>query len=126
MLLGVEEMDRLRASGSPPAVFAVDCYRKVVERFEALVGEPVMALPDPIAMAVAIDPGLCRTEFLYVTVETTSELTRGATIVDRWGVLGQPPNVRVCFEPDAARFKRMLFDLKTATSRPSRGSYGRW
>jgi len=25
-------------------------------------------------------------------------------------VLGQPPNAQVCFDPDAARFKRMLFE----------------
>jgi purine nucleosidase len=110
MLLGLEEMDRLRASGSPLAVFAMDCNRQVADLCEELFGEPVLAMPDPIAMAVAIDPGVCRTEALYVTVETTSELTRGETVVDRWGVLGQPPNVRVCFDPDAARFKRMLFE----------------
>ena len=113
MLLGVNELDRLRASGSPLAVFAVDCNRKVADLYQELVGEPVVGAPDPIAMAVAIDPGICRTELLYVTVETTSELTRGETVVDRWGVLGQPPNVQVCFDPDAARFKRLLFDLLT-------------
>ena len=110
MLLRLEDMDRLRTSGSPLAVFAVDCHRQAVARFEARWGEPVLALPDPIAVAVAIDPGVCRTEALYVTVETTSELTRGETVVDRWGVLGQPPNAQVCFDPDAARFKRMLFE----------------
>jgi purine nucleosidase len=113
LLLGVEEIDRLRASGSPLAAFAVDCNHRVRDLLQKLLGEPVMALPDPIAIAVAIDPGLCRTESLYVTVETTSELTRGETVVDRWGVLGQPPNVQVCFDPDAARFKRLLFDTLT-------------
>jgi purine nucleosidase len=113
MLLGVEEIDCLRASGSPLAAFAVDCNRRVRDLLQKLLGEPVMALPDPIAMAVAIDPGLCRTESLYVTVETTSELTCGETVVDRWGVLGQPPNVQVCFDPDPARFKRLLFDTLT-------------
>ena len=113
MLLGVEEIGRLRSNGSPLAVFAVDCHRQVRKLYENLFGEPVMGLPDPIAMAVAIDPGLCRTESLYVTVETTSELTRGETVVDRRGVLGQPPNALVCFDPNPARFKHMLFDTLT-------------
>ena len=113
MLVDVEEMVRLRDSGSPFAVLAVDCYHKAVALFEERSGEPAMSMPDPIAMAVAIDPNVCRTEFLYVTVETTSELTRGETVVDRRGVLGQPPNAHVCFDPDAARFKRMLFDTLT-------------
>jgi purine nucleosidase len=113
MLLTIDEIDRLRASESRCAAFAVDCNRRVVEVFEELVGAPTIALPDAIAMAMAMDPNLCRTEALYVTVETTSELTRGETVVDRWSVLGQPPNVEVCFDPNAKRFKQMLFDTLT-------------
>ena len=107
------QVERLRSNGSSLARFAVDCNRKVRDLYKELLGQPVMALPDAIAMAMAIDPGLCRTESLYVTVETTSELTRGETVVDRWGVLGQPPNVQVCFDPAPARFKRLLFDTLT-------------
>jgi purine nucleosidase len=113
MVLGVEEIDRLRSNGSSLARFAVDCNRKVRDAYKRLLGQTVMALPDAIAIAVAIEPRLCRTESLYVTVETTSELTCGETVVDRWGVLGQPPNVQVCFDPDAARFKRLFFDTLT-------------
>jgi purine nucleosidase len=113
MQLKVEERNHLRASGSRCAEFAVDCTRKLVEVYERLFGMSSIGLPDAIAVAVAIDPSICRTEVLYVTVETTSELTRGETVVDRWGVLGQSPNVEVCFDPDAAKFKHMLFDTLT-------------
>jgi purine nucleosidase len=113
MLLNAEEMDRLQTSGSACAAFAVECTRKVVGLFEQFVGAPALPLPDAIAVAMAIDRSVCRTEKLYVTVETVSELTRGETVVDRFGVLGQPPNVEVCFDPDAAQYKEMLFDVLT-------------
>jgi purine nucleosidase len=110
MLLSEEEMEHLRSSGSARARFAVDCSRKVVSVVEPMLGRRALPLPDPIAMAVAIEPGICRTEELYVAVETTGELTRGETVVDRWGVLGREPNVEVCFDPDPIRFKRLLFE----------------
>lgn len=113
MLLSAEEMDHLRDSSSPCAHFAVNCTRKVVALFEQLVSVPALPLPDAIAMAMAIDRSVCRTEKLYVTVETISELTRGETVVDRFGVLGQPPNVEVCFDPDATKYKQMLFHTLT-------------
>jgi len=128
MLLNAEEMDRLRASGSTYATFVVDCAHRAVALFDQLLGTPTLPLPDAIAMAVAIDRSVCRIEKLYVAVETTSELTRGETVVDRWGVLRQPPGrerhrgmtllddlalVDVCFDPDAARYKRMLFTALT-------------
>lgn len=70
-----------------------------------------MTLCDPVAMAVALDRRICtHAEKKYVDVETTSELTRGETVVDRFGVLRQEPNIEVCLAIDAARFKELLFD----------------
>jgi purine nucleosidase len=113
MSLDAKEIQLLQHHASPYARFAIDCNRNVLQVFERLLGKSVLALPGPIAMAMAIDRSICQREFLYATVETNSELTRGETVVDSWGVLGQPPNVRVCFDPDAAKFKQMLFDTLT-------------
>jgi purine nucleosidase len=68
MQLKVEEMNHLRASGSPCAEFAVDCNQKVVEVYERLFGMTSIGLLDAIAVAGAIDPSICCTEALYVTV----------------------------------------------------------
>jgi len=116
MLLTADEMAYLRSTGSRCAEFALDCNRVVLAVYRELLGEPVLALGDAIAMAVAIDSSICRKEFLYVAVETGSNLTRGETVVDSWRVLGQPPNAYVCFGPDAAKFKRLLFDTLTGPS----------
>ena len=52
-----------------------------------------MNLPDPITVAIALDNAIMtRSGFFHVDVETMSELTRGETVVDRYGTLGKPPN----------------------------------
>jgi purine nucleosidase len=113
MLINQAEMKRLRESSGPCGRFAVDCCRKVVPVVEQLIGQPSLSLPDGIAMAVAIDPSVCRTEALHVSVETRGQYTRGETIVDRFGVLGCEPNVDVCFDPDSRLFKHLLFSALT-------------
>ena len=68
-------------------------------------------LPDPIAMAVAIDPTVATvTKHLHVAIETKSELTRGATVVDHLGITGQEPNARVVLVASRERFLRILYD----------------
>ncbi len=116
MLVTPAEIESLRQSGNPRAQFAVDCSHRVVKLVEATIGRPALSLPDAIAMAVAIDDSICRREHLYVAVETDSLLTRGETVVDRNDRLKQSPNAWVCFNPDAARFKQLLFNALTGAA----------
>jgi purine nucleosidase len=68
-------------------------------------------LPDPIAMAVAIDPTVATvTKHLHVAIETKSELTRGATVVDHLGITGQEPNTRVVLAASRERFIHVLYN----------------
>jgi len=68
--------------------------------------------PDAVTVAGIIDPSLfTRVEKRYVAVETTSELTRGMTVVDELGVLKRAPNTSVVYEADGALFKSMLHNL---------------
>jgi purine nucleosidase len=68
-------------------------------------------LPDPIAMAVAIDPTVAKvTKHLHVAIETKGELTRGATVVDHLGITGQEPNARVVLAASRERFLHVLYD----------------
>lgn len=67
-------------------------------------------LPDPIAMAVALDPGVTvRAERLHVDVETKGDLTCGETVVDHLGITGRPPNVNVVLEASRERFLSVLY-----------------
>ena len=68
-------------------------------------GEGYLAhLHDPLAAAVALDPGLIQTRATTVDVELTGTLTRGMTIADwsrRWG---REPNAHVGVGVDPAAF----------------------
>jgi len=67
-------------------------------------------LPDPIAMAVALDPDVAtRTERLHVDVETKGELTAGETVVDHLGITGEEPNADVVLEASRERFLSVLY-----------------
>lgn len=111
-LLSEEDMKAMRVLKTPYADFALDCNREALKVGREWLGLLGMPQPDPVAMAVALDREVCtHAERKYVDVETTSELTRGETVVDRFGVLNKQPNIEVCFALDAAKFKSLLFSL---------------
>jgi purine nucleosidase len=107
-VLSHAEMAEIRALG-PLAELAIDCNAAALRASTGWLQEAGLTQPDPVAMAVALDPTICTLrERCYVAVETQSELTRGMTVVDRWGVLKQPPNIDVCYAIDAPRWKALL------------------
>lgn len=72
-------------------------------------------LPDPLAMAVALDPGLVtESREQFVTVEVHGSTTRGQTVIDHFNLTGSEPNVRIVTrllqEEVYAMFRRMLTD----------------
>ncbi len=106
-----EEMAELRTLG-PLAQLAVDCNAAAYRASTEWLHEAGLTQPDPVAMSVALDPTICTVrEQRYVEVETHSELTRGMTVVDRFGVLNRPPNIDVCYAIDVDRWKALLWEL---------------
>jgi purine nucleosidase len=95
----------------PLGIFAVE-IQATLEAFAA--AETAIAgfdLPDPIAVAVALDPAVATdVRFLNVMVETSGELTTGQTVVDHLGIAKRPPNVHVVLEASRERFVRLLHD----------------
>lgn len=104
------ELDHLAALG-PIGEFCAGIQRQLLEFCRTVTKIDGIDLPDPITMAVAIDPTIA-TETLstHVAVETTGTLTRGMTVVDRLGLLGHEPNARVVLRADRERFIRLLQD----------------
>jgi purine nucleosidase len=116
---------RARALGTPRAHFAVDCNANALDANLRFFSEDGIGLPDPVAMAVALDPSVAtRTSRHAVDVECEGALTRGMTVVDQLDVVrrgladmaGWPeaaaerePHVTVCWEIDVPRFKEMVF-----------------
>ncbi|MFN8377537.1 MAG: nucleoside hydrolase [Anaerolineae bacterium] len=55
---------------------------------------PGYLIPDPLAMAVVLEPNLALESFRhYTVVELTGQYTRGQTVIDYMDRLGQPANV---------------------------------
>jgi purine nucleosidase len=105
------ELAALRELGDL-ARLAVDCNAAALRASTGWLREEGLTQPDPVAMAVAIDPSICTVrERCFVAVETHSDLTRGMTVADRWNVLKRAPNIEVCYAIDAGRWKALLFDL---------------
>jgi inosine-uridine nucleoside N-ribohydrolase len=65
---------------------------------------------DAVAMAHVIDPTLLDIRDCGVRVDTGSELSRGRTYVDLWGVAGWPPNHHVAVGIDSERFFELLIE----------------
>jgi purine nucleosidase len=100
------DADELRALG-PRGAFAVDIQRTLVEFTRTQTQLAGFDLPDPIAMAIALDPMVATTvRPARVDVDTSEADTRGKTIVDEGG----DPNADVVFEASRERFLALLRD----------------
>ncbi|MFK8083719.1 MAG: nucleoside hydrolase [Granulosicoccus sp.] len=105
------EMSRIIALGTPRARLAIESNRLALEALRNLQGQTGLALADPVAMAVAIDPEIVTDQaFLPVHIETGSELTRGMSVVDRNNVMGNDPVANVCLAINTNRWKSLLLD----------------
>jgi purine nucleosidase len=108
--LGPSDQAYVRAMNTPYADFTLDCNATAIKANQEWLGDPALALPDPVTMAIALDPSVCtRKGKHYVDVEIHSELTRGMTVVDELGVLNQAANIEVCWAIDIPRWKETLY-----------------
>jgi inosine-uridine nucleoside N-ribohydrolase len=76
-------------------------------------GDGGIALHDPLAAAVALDPSLVGYEALHVEVECEGRVTRGMSIADRRPLRSHHrgrPNCRVAMSVDVPRFLDLFLD----------------
>ena len=123
--LDAADIAAVRAVGTPLANFAIDCNRTAAAAYRAQTGDAGISLPDPTAMAVALDRSVVTSVSSHrVMIECHSELTRGMTVVDQLNVADDPRNaaqwpthlrpMSVVWTIDVPRFKRQLFDAVAA------------
>jgi purine nucleosidase len=119
------EIQYIRGLETELGQFAINCNSVAIKANYKQSREVGIALPDPVAMAVALDPTIAtRASKHYVEVETQSELTRGMTIVDQLNIIpdernqvlwkaltNRDPNVQVVWEIDIPRWKEMLYSV---------------
>ena len=121
-VLNPDDIAHIRALATPFADFALDSNSTAASAYETQTGEPGISLPDPIAMAVLLDPALnLVSTYHHVEIETASELTRGMTVVDRLSVATDERNrllwsttthqsapAEICWKLDIAGWKSSL------------------
>ena len=103
------EAAALRAIGTNAAAFCVDIQTALVNYAVMKSGLPGFDLPDPVAMAVALDPAIVTaSKRLHVEVDIGWGRSRGQTIVDRRRDPDRAPNVTVIDAVSRAAFIAML------------------
>jgi inosine-uridine nucleoside N-ribohydrolase len=105
---GPDEREQLRTTGSVGSVVAefLDFFAAAYEGFFGFDAPP---LHDPVAVAAVIEPHLLKTRPMRVDIECESDLTRGETVCDFYGVTGKEPNAEVGIELDREGFFELLY-----------------
>ena len=92
-VLNESEIHDVLALGMALSEFAIRANSVAAIAYQQQTGQTGISLPDPVAMAVLLDPTLkLEVSRHYVAIECGSDLTRGMTVVDRLGVATDPRN----------------------------------
>lgn len=110
MLSTRARVERFRELGNRTGIATAEML-EFFERFdEAKYGWEGGPLHDPCVIAYLLKPDLFVGKHVNVVIETSSELTRGMTVVDFWGVTGRVKNVNYLRSGDAERFYDLLVE----------------
>jgi pyrimidine-specific ribonucleoside hydrolase len=121
-LFRAADVERLERLGTRVATVFADLLR-FFGRFHAQrYGWDGSPIHDAVTVAHLAMPDLVRTVPYRVDVETTSELTRGRTVVDLYAQTGRPPNVDVGRDIDRERFVDLLIEAVAAVGAVEAGA----
>ena len=104
-VVNVAEMEDILALGTDFAHFAIQSNSTAATAYKTQTGEEGVALPDPVAMAILLDPALalvCSDH--YMDVQVDNGITRGMSVVDRLSVAKDARN-RAAWNDVAAKHK---------------------
>lgn len=115
VLLSFDHLNQMPSDGSRAAQFLHDLVSYALRSSRQVLGQEGSHLHDAVAMVAALNPELFTTQHLAGEVETTGELTLGATVFDR----RLPPqwrrNMEVAVDVDApAAIDAILRGLRAA------------
>lgn len=105
--LSEAQVDELaRGASSRAELFRRTTRHRFVEQSS---GIQVFSVPDPLALAVALEPDIVlKSEHRYIEIELAGQMTRGQTVVDWYNLTGKPGNVEIVYEIDRDRFWELM------------------
>jgi len=107
--LSMDQVNTLMQSQTPRGKFFQKITGYTLDYVSTNLKRNELFAPDPLAVAIAIDPTLItRAEHHHVEVELAGSTTRGQTTVDWYDLTGYPHNVNVILEIDKARFWELM------------------
>ncbi len=114
--LSDEQFERLRECPAPAMQMLVSASaytQSAYRRLGRLADGEAVRYNDVPAVAAAIDPTLMNTRRLPVAIDTGSDLTRGQTVADWYGLTGRAANADVCLDVDPNRLTELLVQRLT-------------
>jgi purine nucleosidase len=104
-VLNATDTKEIFALGTSFGRFAINSNSVAATAYKTQTGEEGICLPDPVAMAILLDPALALlSSDHYMDVQVDSGITRGMSVVDRLGVAKDSRN-HVVWNEVAAKHK---------------------
>ena len=114
------EMEFAYSFKTEKADFAIDCNKHALDSSQNWLGDPGLGLPDPVAMAVALNPAVTTKVSRHNVQVVIEGPARGMTIVDQLHVGESEPhidehwshterNINVIWEIDSDKWKETLY-----------------
>jgi purine nucleosidase len=103
-VVNATEMEEILALGTNFAHFAIQSNSTAATAYKNQTGEHGIALPDPVAMAILLDPTLalvCSDH--YMDAQVDSGITRGMSVVDRLGGVANDARNRAAWNDVAVK-----------------------
>ncbi|MDG1229066.1 MAG: nucleoside hydrolase, partial [Candidatus Actinomarina sp.] len=115
-----EEMEFAYSLKTEKADFTIDCNKHALDSSQNWLGDPGLGLPDPVAMAVALNPAVTTKVSRHNVQVVIEGPARGMTIVDQLHVGESEPhidehwshterNINVIWEIDNNEWKETLY-----------------
>ena len=110
MLTTPDRIARFRALGNRSGVVTAEMLEFFELFDEQKYGQKGGPLHDPCVIAYLLKPELFEGRHINVAIETASELTRGMTVADYWGVTSRPKNAMWLRRGNADGFYDLLVE----------------
>ncbi len=112
-LVRPEDIERIHSVGNDVARIVAG-WLEFFYRFHQPLGYEGAPVHDAVAIVAMVRPELLKMREMYVEVELQGDYTRGATVGDYYGLLGQKPNATCIMDIDREAFIELLIESVTS------------